>query len=212
MKLVEFHVGYPAPLAPGGGDSVPSGAIRAAGIEVDLAGAAGGEHHAAGFKGTDVIVVAVQYIGAAAAQFATVVVGLGDQVDNDMVFENLDVGMTDKLFDQGGGYCLAGGIGSMKNTAVTVAALAGQVELSSLVAGKIHAHLDQPVDHRRAVFDSETHGILMAQAAPGDQGVLHMGLHAVLVVQHHGYAALGIPGGTGAEWTFAEHRYAVVVR
>ena len=53
VELVELHVGDPAAGAPGHGDAVAGGAVRVAGVQVDLAGAAGGQHHGAGAEHLD---------------------------------------------------------------------------------------------------------------------------------------------------------------
>ena len=47
VELHELHVGHAAAGAPGHGDAVAGGGVRVAGVEIDLAGAAGGEHHEA---------------------------------------------------------------------------------------------------------------------------------------------------------------------
>ena len=47
MELDELHVGDPAAGAPGHGDAVAGGGVGVAGVQVDLAGAAGGQHDAA---------------------------------------------------------------------------------------------------------------------------------------------------------------------
>ena len=42
VKLIEFHVGHPTAGTPGHGNTVASGAVRIAGVQVDLAGPASG--------------------------------------------------------------------------------------------------------------------------------------------------------------------------
>ena len=44
VELDEFHVGHPAAGAPGHGDAVAGRRIGIGGVEIDLAGATGGQH------------------------------------------------------------------------------------------------------------------------------------------------------------------------
>src|SRR5690606_3157420 len=64
VKLVELHVGDPAAAAPSHGDTVTGGAIRIAGVEIDLAGAARCQYHEARSKQLHMAGGPVQYIGA----------------------------------------------------------------------------------------------------------------------------------------------------
>ena len=67
MELDELHVGDAAAGAPGHGDAVAGRGVGIGGVEVDLAGAAGGEHGMAGAEGDHPVAVAVEHIGAEAA-------------------------------------------------------------------------------------------------------------------------------------------------
>ena len=96
---------------------------------------------------------------------------------------------------------------------VAVATFAGQVELEAaivvamlLIPGKGHALLDQPLDGFAAMLDGEAHGIFMAQAAAGIEGVLDMRLHGIGVIQHRGDTALGPERRAIGQVAFAEHR------
>ncbi len=100
----------------------------------------------------------------------------------------------------------------MDDTPVTMAAFAGQVELEAtvvdavvLVTGKGHALLDKPLDGFAAVLDGEAHGVFMAQAAAGIEGVLDMRLHGVGIVQHCRDTALGPEGRAVGQVALAEH-------
>src|SRR5690606_8612579 len=127
VELVEFHVGHPTALAPGGGDAVPRGAIGAGAVEVRLAGAAGGEHHALGLEGAHAVVGAVEDIGAAAAQLAAVEVRVGVQVGHDVGFYQLDVWMLHHLIEGGAGLRVAGGVGGVEDAGVAGVAGPGEV-------------------------------------------------------------------------------------
>ncbi len=69
VKLVELHVGDPAARPPGHGNAVTTGAVGVAGVQIDLAGAPGGQYHHAGLKHMHMVVAPVERIGAGAAQF-----------------------------------------------------------------------------------------------------------------------------------------------
>src|SRR5690606_37748098 len=148
----------------------------------------------------------VEDIGAAAAQFAAVAVALGNQVHDDVVFENLHIGVAGKAVRQGPGHRPASGVGGVENAPMAVAPLPGQVVVAGgLVPGEVHALLHQPADDVGAVLHGKAHAVLVAQVYPCHQGVLDMGFDAVLGVQHGGDTALGVPGGTRVHGTFAQY-------
>ena len=93
MELDEFHVRYPAACPVGHGDTVTRGGVRVGGIEVDLAGAAGGDQRVRGADRDDLAGKVVQDIGSVAALVSRAELFAGNQVDGDMVFENGDVGV-----------------------------------------------------------------------------------------------------------------------
>ncbi|MNG97642.1 hypothetical protein D3C79_567620 [compost metagenome] len=121
------------------------------------------------------------------------------------------------LGEQRGENRCACGVGRMDDAPVAVAAFAGQVELKAavvdtgvFVAGEGYALVDQPLDRFTAVLDGEAHGVFMAQAATGVEGVLDVGLHRVGVIQYCGDPALGPVGRTVGEVSLAEHGNAQV--
>ena len=67
VELHEFHVGDGGAGAVGHGDTVAGGHVGVAGVEIDLAGAAGGEEGDFGGKGLDRSLVDVEHMGAEAA-------------------------------------------------------------------------------------------------------------------------------------------------
>jgi len=194
VELNEFHVADPAAGAPGSRDAVAGRGVGVGGVEVDLARAAGAQHGVRRDEGLDLVGVLVEGVGAQAAALA-IGAAFGmlvaqDQVGQHMAFEHLDIGCHAHAVDQGvldGG---AGGVGHMHDAAVAVAALARQVQLA-LVLGELGAHLAQPADGLGRVLDREAGRGRVAQAGAGDEGVLHMGLEAVVVGQHGRNAALG---------------------
>ncbi|MNJ67511.1 hypothetical protein D3C77_636910 [compost metagenome] len=74
-----------------------------------------------------------------------------------------------------------------------------------LIAGEGHALFDQPLDRFAAVLDGKAHGVFMAQAAAGIEGVLDMRLHGIGIVQHRRDPALGPEGRAVGQVALAEH-------
>jgi hypothetical protein len=85
----------------------------------------------------------------------------------------------------------------MNDAPMTVAAFTGQVEFEPtvfgaglLIAGKGYALVDQPLNRLFAVLDGKAHGILVAQAAAGIEGVIDVGFDGVGVIQYGSDTAL----------------------
>ena len=214
VELVELQVGDPAARAPGHRNAVAARTVGVAGIEVDLGGAARGENGEACAIGIDFTAGAVQYVGAQAAFARQAQAFFGDQVDGDALLQQLDVGALAGLIEQGLENRGPGGIGSVNDSAMAVAAFAGQVELKATVvaagmfiAGEGYTLVDQPLDGFPAVLDGEAHGVFVAQATAGVKGVFDVGLHGVCVVQHRSHAALGPEGRAVGQVAFAQNRY-----
>ncbi|CAI8777222.1 Transcriptional regulator [Pseudomonas marginalis] len=211
VELVEFQVGHPAARAPCHGNAVAAGAVGVAGIEVDLGGAAGGEDGEARTISIHFAAGAVEHIGAEAAFARQAQALFGDQVDSDALFQQFDVGALAGLVEQGPEDRGTGGIGGVDDTAMAVAAFAGQMELEAAViaacvfiAGEGHALVDQPLDRLAAMLDGEAHRVFVAQAAAGVEGVFNVGLHRIGVVQHRGDTALGPECRTVGQVAFAQ--------
>jgi hypothetical protein len=62
VKLDKFHVCHATTGAPGHGDAIAGGTVGIAGVEVDLAGTAGGEDDLARTEQVDELTFAVQRI------------------------------------------------------------------------------------------------------------------------------------------------------
>ncbi len=197
VKLDELHIGDPATGPPGHGDAVAGRDVRVAGIQVDLARATGGQHHAAGRHRDDVASGNIQQIGTVASPLypaAVLVVG-GDQIDRDVVLEYPDIGVAIELADKRRLDRLPGGIGGVHHSPMAVSALAGQVVTGTSGrrgAGELHAFLEKPADIVRAVLDHHAHDVLVAQPAPGIQGILHMRIDRIPIVQYRRDTPLGI--------------------
>ncbi|MCY1421134.1 hypothetical protein D9M71_367800 [compost metagenome] len=212
VELVELKVGHPATGTPGHGDAIAAGAVGVAGVQVDLGRAAGSQHGEAGAEGVDLSGIAVQDIGPQAAIAVLAQAPLGDQVDCHPLLQQLDVRAQARLCQQGGEDRRPRGIGGVDDAPMAVAAFTGQVEFKAavfvagvFVTGKRHALVDQPLNRFAAMLNGEAHGVFMAQAAAGIEGVFDVGLHRVGVVQHRGHATLGPEGRAIGEVALAEH-------
>ncbi len=198
MELIEFQIGHPAARTPGHGDAITAGAIGVTGVEVDLGRAARGENGEACAVGVDFAAGAIEHIGPEAAFAVQAQAFFGDQVNGDALLQQFDVGALAGLVEQGLEDCRASGIGGVDDAAVAVAAFTGQVKLETTVVtarvfitGERHPLVDQPLDGFTAVLDGEAHGVFVAQAAAGVEGVFDVGLHRVGVVQYRRDTALG---------------------
>ena len=150
MELHEFHVGYIGAGPPADRNSISGRNVGVAGVQVDLAGSTGRQHGELGAEGHHFPVLLVKDIGSEAAvgsHFLVECLGLGDQVDSDMVLVKGDVRMFECSLDQRSFDFPAGGILGMQDPAVTVPAFAGQVVL--LIG--VPTEFDTPVDQ---VFNS----------------------------------------------------------
>src|SRR5690606_36141183 len=162
VKLIELHVGYAASGPPGHGNTVAAGAVRVTGIEVHLAGTACSKHHYLGLEHVDVVIGMAQGVSAGAAQPAGAAIGLGDQVDGDVVFKDLQVFLLSPL-QQGAVNGLAGSIGTVDDAAVAVATFLSQViVVFAAFFGKADPLVDQPLDGSFAALYCEADGVFMA--------------------------------------------------
>ena len=163
MELVEFHVGDTAAGAPGHGDAVTTGGVRITGIQVNLAGAAGGEYHLAGTEGLDALPVAVQHIGTDTAVVCQPQFVAGDQVNGDVVFQQGDVAARARGIQQRGLHGAPGSIGRMQYPAGGMSPFPGEVKVvvaaGGSLAGKGHTQFHQPAYRRRRIFDGKTHRV-----------------------------------------------------
>ena len=97
------------------------------------------------------------------------------------------------------------GIGCMNDAPMTVAAFTGQVVVGVLIPRKIDTGIDQPVDAFPAMFDREPHGVLMAQAGAGIEGVGDVVFGGILIIQNCGDTALCPERGATADLGLAHH-------
>ena len=202
MKLVELQVAHPTARPPGHGNTITTGTVRVACIQIGLAGAAGGQHyepclehfHPAGFV--------VQHIGSVHPAISN------NQVYSNALDENVDVVPGQRLVDQNLGYRAARRIGRMYYPAPGMAAFHGQVVVPA-IAGPIEVDslVYQPIHDPGAVLHHELHRFAAAQSGPGPQGVGHVRFHGIPGIQYGGHATLGPEGGTLGKFALAENGY-----
>ncbi len=139
--------------------------------------------------------------------------GVSDQIDGEVVFQQRDVRMRAHLVDQRAHYGMPGGVGGVDDAAVPVAALACQVEteFGLLVACEGDTVADQPFDGGAAVFDDVAGRCFVAEAGARDQGVVDMLVMAVVRVEHRGDAALCPVACAFGQRAFADDDHAAVI-
>src|SRR5690625_1628564 len=67
VKLIELHIGYPTARTPRHRDAIAAGAVRVAGIQVNLAGASGGQHYSTCLEYVYLVVFFAQRVDACTA-------------------------------------------------------------------------------------------------------------------------------------------------
>ena len=210
MELVELHVGDAAAGAPGHGDAVAGGAVRVGGVEVDLAGAAGGQHHELRLDDLHAVRLAVVGVGAAHAVRRGAEPLRGDQIHRHAPAQHGDVGMRRGARDQRLGDGRSGGVRDMQHAAMRVSALAGEVRRVA-VAVERETQRRHMVDALGRARDRIAHDLFVAQSGAGVDGVGDVGIEAVVWMRHRGHAALGAIGGAAVQGILGEHRHAQVV-
>jgi hypothetical protein len=143
VELHEFHVAHPATGAPGHGNAIARGDIRVAGVEIDLAGAARGDHHETGQQGLDLAAGIIEDIGAETAVHPAIQFAPADEVHGDVPLQDPNVGAGADLTLKGGLHLPARGVGGVDDAAMGMAALAGEVVAPGIdrlvVTGKFDA-------------------------------------------------------------------------
>jgi hypothetical protein len=125
VELDELHVGDGRPRTPSYGHAVAGGDVGVAGVEVDLAAAAGGEDGEAGAHREDALVARPQDVAAdAAVRAGDTQTRRGHEVDQPRVLHDADIGRLLRLLQQGHLDMLAGDVPRMEHTALAVPALA----------------------------------------------------------------------------------------
>ena len=131
---------------------------------------------------------------------------LDDQVEGEPALEHGRRGLADGVdqgpLDLGAGRRPAG----VDDPGHRVAALAGQQQPAALVGVEDGAEGDQLVDPGRALVDQDPHGVDVAQAGAGLEGVGQVEVGRVLVLgEHGGHPALGPAGGRLGQLGLGQH-------
>ena len=211
MELDELHIGDPAPRPPGHRDAIPGRRIGIGGVEIDLAGAAGGQQRTAGAHCKDFAVAGVEHIGAETALVGKAQFGAGNQVDRDVIFEYRDVRVDTDLAGERLLDCGTGRVRNVNYPSRTVTTFAGQV-ITIGCLGERNTLRDQPLDGRPPVLDDEARGCPVVQPCTGDQGVVDVCLDRVLAVEDSGNSALGPARGGILQGAFADQRDTAFLR
>ena len=93
MKLDEFHVADTTAGTPAHGDAVACGGVGVRGVEINLAGATGGEHDVTGGNRDDLARALVEHISTEAAVAGASELCGSDQIDGVVVLQQRDIGM-----------------------------------------------------------------------------------------------------------------------
>ena len=208
VELVELHVGDAAAGPPRHGDAVARGAVGVGGVQVDLAGAARGQHDGLRLHHFHGVFFAVVDVGAVYA--VGVRLGSGaellrrDHVHRHPPALDGDVRMRRRLFDQRPGDGRAGRVRHVQHPPMRMPALPGQMRSIALsVEGE--AKPGDVLDALRPPRDDVAHDVFVAQAPTGRNGVRHMSVERVRRMRHRRYPALGAIGGPAMQRVLGEH-------
>jgi hypothetical protein len=212
VKLEELHVRQRGSCPVRHGYSVARRDVRVAGVEVDLAGAAGREQRDRSTEGLNPS-VGVEHVGAERA------IGLGStgamgghQVYGAVVFEDRDVGVADRAREQRAFDCAPGGVPVVQDAPTGVTAFASQLEVAGVVGSvEVHSVLQQRLDRARTALDDVTNDVLVAQPVARAQRVLHVVFEGIVVAEDGRDPALGpVRGGIGGA-LLGDDRHSAVV-
>ena len=131
--------------------------------------------------------------------------GFGYQVDGDVVFVDLDVGVFPRRGHQGPFDFAAGHVVGMENPPLAVSPFTGQV-VAVAAGGELYPPVDQVADDLRPFLDHHPHHVFVADAGAGHQGVFDMGIEGVLLGEDRCDATLGIVRGGFGDFPLGDHR------
>ena len=221
VELNELHVGNATACAPGHGHAITGGSLGVAGVAIDLAHTARGQHYAGCGHGLHMTGLEVQGIEAVAglgrlgrADPAVGQVPARDEVDGHPALEQSDVRVGTGLVEQHLMDGLAGGVGCMRNAPMAVAAFLHEVQAFGAggVGGEGHTVGLEPPDGLGTVLGNVACHRLDHQACAGIEGVVHMGLDVVLLIEHAHDAALGPGGGRLGQAALGENDHGLLIR
>ena len=123
--------------------------------------------------------------------------GVGDQIDGDVVFEQLDVGVFPDLLQQGPLHLPAGHILGVDDPVAGMSPFTAQIEGFRRSVGapaEGNPPLDQFRDARRPFLDHQAHHLGMTEAGARCQGVLDVEIEGIAAVEDRSDTALGMVG------------------
>ena len=218
VELEELHARDRRAGAESHRDAVAGRDVGVAGVEVDLAGAAGGEQGRRGEEGVHAAAAAVQHVGAPDAVVPVAdrpaQARLEDQVDRDVVLEDADPGVRPAALDQALLDLPPRRVLGVQDAPARVAALHAEVVPGPGlgVAGEVAPQVDQFADAVRAAAHDQFHHVAVAEAVAGGQGVVDVQVEAVLRAPDRGDAPLGVPGVRGLRLALGDDRDGAVRR
>ncbi len=123
-----------------------------------------------------------------------------------MVLKQFDIGFGAHPVDQGAVHGFTGGVGTVNDAPVAVAALLGQVVTAvAAFPGKVDALINQPANGPLAALNGKPDRVFMAEASAGIECIADMGFDGIVVVQNRCNAALGKPGRALVDGIFTQH-------
>ena len=191
VELHELQVSQHAAGAVNHGHAVAGGDDGSGGGGIDIAHAAGGQEGDLGEVGIDLIGAAVEGVNAIAFDAGCVFgdplpkMVLGDEVDGELVFFQLDIGVVvdclqESAFDFGTGIILV-----VQDAELGVSALTVQVEGAVVFLVEVHAPLHELLYllgcHAHHLF----HGLAVGDVVAGDDGVGDMLVEGVYLHVRH---------------------------
>ncbi len=185
MELHELQVAHLGAGAPGHGQAVARGDVRVAGVEVDLAAAAGGQHHRIGQIDPALEAVAIQHhrphhpSGPLAAEPE---LAAAQQLQAHVVLFHGDPRIGVAGGQQARLDLATGQVAAVQDPPARVPALAAQGEaagVARLVPAEVHAVGQQPLDERGSGLHQAPDHRLVAEPVAGGQGVPHVQIELV---------------------------------
>ena len=118
VKLIKFHVCHTTAGSPSHGNTIATGTIRVAGIEIGFPGPTGRNQRCACGVGVDFAGSRLEHIGADAALGSVDAEFRGkQQIDREGFFRDFDARVSEHALDQGTHHLLAGGVYGMEDPA-----------------------------------------------------------------------------------------------
>ena len=112
-------------------------------------------------------------------------------LDSEVVFKNVDIGILPNLTDEALLNFEAGVVGMVENTEFRVSAFAVEIELAIFLAVEIHTPLKQLADLLRSSFDHFFHGFRVAEPVASYHSIVDVFVEIVhFEVGHRGHTTL----------------------